>query len=556
MPNDKKRKFGIFKILGIAAALLLATFIAIPFLLDANQFRPKLESELTGALGREVKVGNLKLALLSGGVEADDIAIADDPVFSRSPLVHAKSLRVGVELKPLIFSRVVHITGVTLEQPEITLIRSASGDWNFSNIGGKSSSRPSEKQGGPSGTNISISSLQVTNGKVTVIRGGGHSKPRVYDRVNVNARELSFTSSFPFTLTATLPGGGSVKLEGMAGPINSADASLTPITASLAMTHFDIIASGFIEPDSGLTALVDFNGSMTSDGKRLESKGRAKANKVKIVKGGAPAVQPISLEYSLNHHLKSQSGTLSEAKVEFGKAVAQLSGSYDMRGESTILKMKLRGENMPAEDLEALLPAIGVTLPKGASLQGGTLNADLAIEGPVEKLEASGTAGIVNTRLTGFDLGAKMAAVASLAGIKSSSVTEIEKFTSDMRVAPDGIQVSNLLLSVPTLGQLTGNGTVGSNYSLDFKMLARLNASGSVVGSLAHLAGVKGSNELNVPFFIRGTTLNPTFLPDVKGAAGSLLESSVAGKDTKAGETKPNQNLGGLLRGLLEKKKK
>jgi AsmA protein len=227
-----------------------------------------------------------------------------------------------------------------------------------------------------------------------------------------------------------------------------------------------------------------------------------------------------------------------------------------MRGESTILKMKLRGENMPAEDLEALLPAIGVTLPKGASLQGGTLNADLAIEGPVEKLEAAGTVGLVNTRLTGFDLGGKMASVASLAGIKSSSVTEIEKFTSDLRVAPDGIQVSSLLLAAPALGQLTGNGTVGSNYSLDFKMLAKLNASGGAVGNLARLAGVKGSNELNVPFFIRGTTLNPTFVPDVKGAAGSLLESSIAGKDTKAGETKPAQNLGGLLRGVLEKKKK
>src|SRR6266436_7215597 len=73
--------------------------------LPIYSFRPKLESELSGALGRQVKVGNLSLSLLSGSVTADNISIADDPAFAKTPFVQAKSLKVGVKLIPLIFSK-------------------------------------------------------------------------------------------------------------------------------------------------------------------------------------------------------------------------------------------------------------------------------------------------------------------------------------------------------------------------------------------------------------------------------------------------------------------
>ena len=39
---------------------------------------------------------------------------------------------------PLIFSKTLHITDITLDQPEISLLRDASGKWNFSSLGDKS----------------------------------------------------------------------------------------------------------------------------------------------------------------------------------------------------------------------------------------------------------------------------------------------------------------------------------------------------------------------------------------------------------------------------------
>jgi AsmA protein len=561
MPEKAKKRFGILKISGIVIALLVAAVAAIPFLIDANQFRPKLELELSNAIGREVKVGNLKLTLLSGAVQADDIAIADDPAFSRAPFVTAKSLQIGVELKPLILSRVVRVTGITLDRPEITLIRSGSGAWNFSTIGGKSQPERGGEPAGktPSAADVSVAVLKITDGRMTVVHTGEQKTQHVYDKVNLTARDLSLTTAFPFTFAANLPGGGGVKLEGNAGPVNRSDASLTPFTASLSIARLDLIASGFLPPDSGLAGLIDFDGTATSDGNQLQSKGKAKAEKIQVVKTGSPASRPVALDYQITHRLADQSGTLNETKINIGRAVARLQGTYDIRGASPQLKMRFQGDSMPAEELEAFLPAIGVTLPKGAALQNGTLDVDVTAQGPVDKLVSTGTVAINKARLAGFDLGSKVAMVAKIAGIKSSPVTEIEKFSSDLRLAPEGIRANRVILIVPGIGELSGDGTVGSNNALDFKMLAKIAAQGGVVGSIAgglgHLTGA-GNKEMTVPFTIRGTTSDPSFQPDVKGTAGNLLKSVLPGQATQAGQNAPASMFGDAIKGLLEKKKK
>ena len=105
--------------------------------LDANQFRPQLESAMGGALGRKVSIGNIKIALFSGGMAIDDLSIADDPAFSTAPFVTAKAVTVGVDLMPLIFSRSLHVKSFRLEDPQVVLLNSSSGQWNFSGLGSR-----------------------------------------------------------------------------------------------------------------------------------------------------------------------------------------------------------------------------------------------------------------------------------------------------------------------------------------------------------------------------------------------------------------------------------
>src|SRR4051794_27875011 len=114
-----------FRVAGIVVVTFFVLLVALPFLINVNSFRPKIESEATNALGRPVKFGDLSLSILSGNVGVQDITIADDPAFSKSSFITAKSLKVGVELMPLIFSKRLNVTRISLNEPQITLLKAA-----------------------------------------------------------------------------------------------------------------------------------------------------------------------------------------------------------------------------------------------------------------------------------------------------------------------------------------------------------------------------------------------------------------------------------------------
>jgi hypothetical protein len=234
-------------------------------------------------------------------------------------------------------------------------------------------------------------------------------------------------------------------------------------------------------------------------------------------------------------------------------------------------------KDMPAKDLESFLPALGIHLPKGASLAAGTLNSDLDITGPTNKLVITGNLGLFNGKLTGFDLGSKMSAVTALAGIKTGSDLLIDKLTSDVRMAPQGLEANNFIAVLPQLGHLTGAGTADAKNNLDFKMVATLNSSQAASGgasadtggdSLGALLGkVTGGgckSGMTVPFQIKGTTADPKFVPDVGGLAAGMFKSELgclgsgntaAGSKSQANPNATPTNPVDAVTGLFKKKK-
>jgi AsmA protein len=548
------------KIIGIVVVLLLLVAIALPFLINVNSFRPKLESALTEALGREVKVGNLSLSILSGSVSAEDLSIADDPAFSKDPFVRAKSLKVGVEVMPLIFSKALHVTDITLDKPEIALLRDASGKWNFSSLGSKSeaAAKPAPASGPSSTPDLSVSKLDVKDGRLSVNRANSSIKPHVYDNVDISVRDFSPKSQFPFTITANLPAGGTAKLEGKAGPINSADVSASPIEAQITVKGLDLTASGFVDPSTGIAGVADFDGTLNSDGQVLHTSGTLKAAKLKLAVKGTPAGQPVTVKYSTDYDLKKEGGTLTQGDVSLGKALAKLTGTYQSQGESTILNMKLNADGMPVDDLQTMLPALGIILPSGSKLQGGTLSVNVGIAGPVDKLVIVGPIRLSQTKLAGFNLSSKMSAISALSGSQSGSDTSIQNLSTDARVAPEGVRTQNINLTIPALGTVTGNGTISPAGALDYKMSASL--SGGVVTGLTQLAGIGGSGGKGsgIPFFIQGTTSDPKFMPDVKGMVGSQLKGGLGGAlgGLVGGKNSSGSSPADALGGLFGKKKK
>ena len=540
------------KILGLVIVVLVIIAIAIPFFIDANTFRPKLESELTGALGRQVKVGNITLSLLSGSVTADNISIADDPAFSKNPFVQAKSLKVGVEMMPLILSRTLNVTHLTLEQPQISLVKAANGEkWNFSSLGGSNPSAPKQSTPAPTKTsapqpaksspekdaeggsnpNLSVAKLNVEDGKLTVSTANSTEPVRVYDKLNVEVTNFSFTSSFPFEVTSNLPSGGSMKLSGNAGPINPSDAALTPLNAKIAVKQMNLAKSGFIDPAAGIAGMADLDGTIVSDGSQAKVGGTLRATNLKVVQKGSPAGRPVDVKFAVVHNLARETGNISQCDIAMGQAVSHLTGSYDAHGKVTTVNLKLVGDKMPVDDLEAMLPAVGVVLPPKASLKGGDLNVNVASSGPVDKLVSSGTVKMQNTKLANFDLGSKMAAVAALAGKNTGTDTSIQNFSSDVKMSPAGTVANNINLTVPAIGVLTGDGTVSPANELAFKMKA----------------DVQGTA---VPFGITGTTSDPKFTPDVKALATGVLEGVLnsQGQGNKQQQNNPINSVMGLFK--------
>lgn len=551
-------------IVGIVIAVLIVIGLVLPALVNANRFKPTLESDLTTALGRKVDIGNIQLAVFSGGVRVDNVTIADDPAFSSSPFLSAKQLKAGVALLPLIFSKKLEVRSFTITEPQVQLLRSASGTWNFSSLGttaSKSSSGPAASaapaaNSSSSATNFSVGKLTLSNGTIVVGRSG---KTRTYQNVDFEASNLSYTSQFPFKLTLKTPGGGTVSLDGNAGPVDSTDASLTPFHAKLDAQHVDIGATGFVDASAGFAGLVSFTGDLSSDGHQASSQGTVKTEKIKLVAAGSPSTVPVNLDYTTDYDMKAQTGTLKQGDVHIGKALAHLTGTFAMSGPVTTVQMKLDGQAMPVTDLQGVLPAAGVILPSGASLQAGTINLDLALNGPVDKLVITGPVNLSNGKIEGFSLKQKLGALSSFTGLGggsgSSTSTEIQTLSANVRQDPEGTHADNVDLVVPTIGTVTGTANVSSAGKLDCQMNAKLsggsgNPAGSATTALSSFTGGgKSSQGGGIPFKVQGTTSNPIFIPDVAAMAKSMVKG---GAGVSSGAASSAQS---ALGGLFGKKK-
>lgn len=460
----------------IILAILALLILSLPFLIDANHFRPLLESKLSAALNRPVHLGDLQLSLISGNVTASDLAIADDPAFRHDPFVRAASLQIGVELMPLIFHRKLNVTALTIDRPEIVLAQNAAGAWNFSSLGTKSAPKPDADAS--SKLALSVRQVKVSNGRLTL-------GPRTLEKLDLDLRDFSATKSFPFSISAHDTAGAEIHLQGKAGPINAGDATHTPLDTSFTFTQ------------SGVASL---DSTARSDGNILDLKGRFTFAKLKLV-----------LDCAVRHDLTRHAGTLTQGDLRIGKAAATLGGTYSVLGEKPAIHLQLSGSNMPLPELVAL-----VVLPAGSSIQGGVATVNLAADGPLDGLTSAADVKVENARLVGFDLGSKMSTIERLAGIKTGPDTEIQLLTATAKSTPAGVTVEQLHVVAPAAGELSGAGSISPAQALDLRMQAKVRA-------------------ISVPFSIQGTASSPVFKPEIKAmvagtarkAAGSLLHRFV-----------------------------
>ena len=468
------------KVAAIIAALFVVVLVLIPLFVNADTFRPTLQDQLSSALGRKVTLGHLSFSLLSGSLVADDIAIADDPAFSSSPFLQAKSFHIGVHIVPLLFHHQVEITKLTVSSPSINLIHVGNGKWNFSSLGGATSTQSPQQQ--TAIPDLTVGELKIENGSATVSTNPPTTKPLVYSDINLTVQQFSFLKSFPFQLSAKLPGDGSVELSGTAGPFNPKNAADTPFQASLHVKHFDLVASGVVDPTQGISMIVDTDAQIASDGTTLTSTGKIQADKLQLARTGSPAPRPVNIDYTISDQLDTSTGQVSDIAIHTGSVAVHVKGGFHETPQAILLDLHLSAPNLPVDQLEQLLPVVGIHLPSGSSLHGGTLTATLAITGPATTATIAGPVEIDNSQLAGFDIGSRIQGINPFGG--KSGGTQIQTLRTDVNNSPQGSQFTKIYANLPQIGTASGNGTVSPTSALDFRLVAKFDPA-SGVGAVA-----------------------------------------------------------------------
>jgi hypothetical protein len=301
---------------GAAIGVALLLLIAFPYLLNVDHYRATIESAASTALGRQVRIGRLHFSLLTRTLTADDISVADDEAFSRTAFLHARSLAVGVELLPLLFSHTLRVHSLTLDEPQMHLLRSASGKWNYASLGAREKRATTPPPAADSAGGLPsyfVRELKANDGQISIGSVPPGAPEQSFAEVSLVAADISSNATFPVTIVLKAPKGGKITLEGMAGP-------------------------------------------------------------------------------------------------------AELDGML----ERVAIHLKFHGQRVGVAGVEGLLQNLGIPLPPGASLRGGSLSADLSVDGPLGRLLITGPVTLSDLQISGFNFATWVGGVASFGGIKDS----------------------------------------------------------------------------------------------------------------------------------------
>jgi len=180
----------------IAAALVVAAAIALPFLVDVNRFRPLIAARVQEATGRTITLGKISFSLLPtpalsvGG----PIRISDSAAYPGRSALTADSLRVRVGLLGLLRGR-ANVTSIHLSRPTVTLIRDPRGRWNFDDLVERASaaSRAAPQKGAvpESSFRVVVDQARVSGGRIVIYDDSvvaGRRSEAVIDRVDATIR--------------------------------------------------------------------------------------------------------------------------------------------------------------------------------------------------------------------------------------------------------------------------------------------------------------------------------------------------------------------------------
>jgi len=525
----------VMLVVGVVFAALIVIVILLPFLVNLNHYQARYLPIIEESLNRKVVLKDIRLTIFpSIGVRLSGLTVMEDPAFGAGPFASLSALDVGVKLRPLL-NRRIEVSGITLRDPIITMIKNSRGVTNTSTLGPKVAAKPEQQAEKPSPaqgplhilTLFAVDRIAITGGKLTY-RDELATKPSesVLQNLDLLLKDIGLNRTPSIHMATTLqPQNLPIKVDGTAGPLKETlDIETIDLLIMLGKIALTVKGSDI---DGDLKLSITSPTINTADlPVALPLKKPVEAKDLKVsaeVKG--PQTKLPNLSFNLFGGQVTAQGGLTT-----GTPAPPFQGKVAVQGVQ----------------LGPVLEAVGtdkVSVTGTAAVDLDLRGAGFSMPELTNALEGPGHAVVKDGKIEGVNLLKEAAALLNAVGIKQDLANATVFSTMEMNIAIKRgiIRVERLLMDSHDF-QTSANGTIGFDKTLNLRanLLLSEALSKSIFGSSPTAKLAMTGGRMTVPMVITGTTAAPSYGLDSK-AIGAKVQEQVT--------EKAKEQLGEILKG-------
>lgn len=394
--------------LGVLVLLIVVAAIALPLVVDPNDFKPRIEAAVEEASGRAFEIpGEIDLSVFPWlGVELGSVRLGNAAGFGDEPFATVERVQVRVKLLPLL-RREIEIGKVVVEQPVVRLERNAEGVSNWGDLADESAEAPqSEETATPEfsvdgieirGAAISysdaeanleakLSNFDLEAGRVGLpadfpLKLSGEislSEPAVSGRFEFDGRVVADPDRQRFAtgngrLVAEMSGKGlpvsplnlSANWQDLGADLEAGEARVDALQLSVAGVTFDITADV-----AALNDAPSAKGNLAFVASDLQKTAAALGD---LLPEGLNLTGPAEGRFGFVYDQGTGKATLSEAEMKGLGILATLEGAAEGLPDTPRVTGKV---DVSADDLEATVRQLGSLAPADLAVSGeGNVNA-------------------------------------------------------------------------------------------------------------------------------------------------------------------------------------
>ncbi|MEE8428872.1 MAG: AsmA family protein [Gammaproteobacteria bacterium] len=193
-------------LIGIVVVLIVGLSIAVPLLLDPNDFKDQITEVVHAKTGRELTLGgDIGLTVFPWlGVELADVQLSNAKGFGEAPFARIDSAKVRVKLLPLLRKQ-VEMDTVTLAGLQLNLAKDQDGRSNWDDLAGATQEpSPGKAKGGPAAlAGLAVGGIHLRDTRIVWDDRSTGSR-YVVDGLYLNTGAVQLESPFDFDVAFQL----------------------------------------------------------------------------------------------------------------------------------------------------------------------------------------------------------------------------------------------------------------------------------------------------------------------------------------------------------------